>query len=658
MHAPPEAMKLLVTLLTWTTALLSGALAVGVECNATLPWTVNPDEHPDVPEDRFEQLLRCPAGLNGCAASPIQCALDRYAVTCSCANNCEAYGDCCWEAGPTLSRTSAAACVTLNVKGLYDKDVYLVKGCNPSWPRDQVRDACENVDIYNDTFYGIPVTSERNVTYLNAFCALCNYDLNNATTFWNSTGASQRSVTHAIPAVVEHNDEQLLRPCDDRDVLDTCPEGSDAEHRRKCATYFAPVRHTKNESDVVYKNVYCGLCHGVDLSLLECAPPEVVPELRDRPRLRSFLGPNLVSLFKPVVVRGSCFSWHGDKCYIRSPEYRYANATADNETMAHSDNATSQSGRWRPYSAQNYLTVVCLSLSLVCLFLKGVVYVFYRSSRTFSSKCTLCLSATLFWSQLLFLLANSFKVSAAVCAGLAVVLHYGFLSTFFWTSVLSFDIWKNVVAAVHMTSGRRGCGFPVYCFAAWGTPSAIVALCVALNWGLPASFALSPRYGLHGCWICGPWAQVAFFLLPMLVLLILDVCLFAHIVLHIRRTVSQAAHFDFKGGGERSHMALFVKLAFIMGTTWLLGFVGAFVDALAVDVIVIVLVGLQGVYLFFGFRDHRHFVPKRFFRKDLERTMSGSSGNTVLAASVLRDPNGSVKEVHRKPAVNAFDTTK
>lgn len=654
-------MKTLLTLLLllWTAVLRGSTFAFHVDCNVTLPWTAKAEEHDDVPKDLFEELLRCPAGLNGCASSPVECALNLFAVTCSCATNCEAYGDCCWEAGSTLARPSAAACVTLNVKGLYDKDIYVVTGCNREWPRDQVRDACENVDTYNDTFYAIPVTSERNVTYLNAFCALCNYDLDSTTTFWNSTGASQRSVTHAIPRFVERNGEHLLRPCARGiQITETCPQDSDSEHSRKCATYFAPVEHKGNESEVVYKNVYCALCHGVEATLLECAPAEVVPDLRDRPRLRSFLGPNLVSLFKPVVTSDSCFSWHGDKCYIRAPDYRYANVTAQNETMANLETNATSPARRRWYGVQNYLTIICLSLSLVCLLLKGVVYVLYRHSRSFSSKCTLCLSVTLFWSQLIFLLANSFKVPAPFCAVLALVLHYGFLSTFFWTSVLSFDIWKNVAAVVHLPSGRHGCGFFAYCLIAWGGPSVIAGLSAVLNWTVRSTFPLSPRYGHFGCWIGSTGAQAVFFLLPMMLLLLLDLCLYAHIVIHIRHTSSQTAGFDFKGGGQRSHMALFVKLALIMGTTWLTGFVGAFVDVLAVDIIVIVLVGLQGVYLFFGFRDYRHFLPKRFFRKDLERTTSASSGNTVLAASVARNPNGSVHELHRKRSFDIIERAK
>ncbi|KAH7962795.1 hypothetical protein HPB52_017994 [Rhipicephalus sanguineus] len=639
-------MKTLLTLLLllWTSVLSGGGtFAFHVDCNVTLPWSsAKAGDHDDVPEDLFEELLRCPAGLNGCASSPVECALNLFAVTCSCASNCEAYGDCCWEAGSTLARPSAAECVTLNIKGLYDKDIYVVTGCNREWPRDQVRDACENVDAYNDTYYGIPVTSARNVTYMNAFCALCNYDLDETTTFWNSTGASHRSVTHAIPSSVERNGDNLLRPCARGvEITESCPEASYLEYKRSTKA-MSPTWFTRIST--------ARLCHGVEASQLECAPLEVVPDLRDRPRLRSFLGPNLVSLFKPVVSSDSCFSWHGDKCYIRAPDYRYANVTTEDETMGRLKTNATTATHWQRTACVLSYHHLPKPLPHLPLPEECRVRVLQALSDVLVQVHPLSLGN--------FVLEPVDFPSGEQLQVLALILHYGFLSTFFWTSVLSFDIWKNVAAVVHLPSGRHGCGFHAYCLIAWGAPLVIAGLCAILNWTVPPTFPLSPRYGRFGCWIGTVGGQAVFFLLPMMLLLLLDLCLYAHIVIHIHNTSSQTAGFDFKGGGQRSHMALFVKLALIMGTTWVLGFVGAFVDVVAVDIIVIVLVGLQGVYLFFGFRDYRHFLPKRFFRKDLERTTSGSSGNTVLAASVTRDPNGSIHQLHRKRSFDIIERPK
>ncbi|KAL3214721.1 hypothetical protein MRX96_034702 [Rhipicephalus microplus] len=239
----------------------------------------------------------------------------------------------------------------------------------------------------------------------------------------------------------------------------------------------------------------------------------------------------------------------------------------------------------------------------------------------------LCLSGTLFFSQLIFLLGNSFDLPATFCLGVAIALHYGFLCTFFWTSVLSFDIWKNVVA-VRRSSIRPG-DILLYCFVAWGFPLAIVALCTLMHWTIP-DFLLSPQYARSACWIGSLWSQVVFFLTPMMALLLYDIGLYIHIVVHIRRTVKRAASVDFKGGGKKHNMALFVKLAFIMGITWLVGFLGAFLNIYVLDIVVIIFIGLQGVYLFFGFKDYRHMCPKRRHKQETTVATSASTEDTEL----------------------------
>lgn len=599
------------TLLAVVTLLfLVGALCSEWDCNVTLPWSVDNSDHPVIPHGVLQDLLRCPHELHGCSPSPIVCDEQLFAVTCSCAKNCELYGDCCWDAGPNLSSRTPATCVARNVDHHFGRNFYVISVCDPKWPDDGVRQSCENATNSKEAFYMIPVTTRKMVTYFNAFCALCNYDLDGTATFWNSSGTPQTGFQVDLPPVVLKHMDTFLRPCDPHLVnVHSCPEMADKEMARKCNTYFAPVEHIDNDSDVVYKNVYCGLCNGAELSSLKCIPKRAVRETWVRVHIKTPFRPNLVSLMRPVLTQESCFSWHEDKCYIKVPEYYYTNNSMEDEN----DNEISVNNRRRmryvAYNVQNYLTIICVSLSLACLFLKGVVYVFFKSSRSFSTRCTLCLSCTLFWSHLFFLLANSFDVHTLVCVVFAVVLHYGFLSTFFWTSLLSFDIWKNVASA-RISSSKRS-GFLLYSVIAWGVPLLIVGTSVAINWATP-EFVLSPHYGRFGCWIGNLWSQLAFFLVPMMILLVLDIGLYVHTVVKIRRTSKRASIFEFTGGGSYSHMRLYVKLAFIMGMTWMLGFVSAFFNVLAMDIIVIILIGLQGVYLFFGFRDYQHLIPKRF----------------------------------------------
>ncbi|KAH6929596.1 hypothetical protein HPB50_002804 [Hyalomma asiaticum] len=612
-------MKGPVTLIALT-AVLGTCGCFQTECN-TLSWNVSKEDHPALPPERLEELLRCPEQLHGCNASHVNC-WGFSGVTCSCAANCERYGDCCWDAGGSLSSPTTSKCIQKYVKELSVTDFYVVSGCDPKWPDDEVRGSCENADKFQETFYGIPVTTEREVTYFNAYCALCNYDLDNTSMFWNVSEKDENASfpffappLYAPPPYALEKRDIFFRTCDASVIgIQTCPGGTDPETKRKCLTYFAPVKYETNGTDVVYKNVYCGLCNDAELSTMKCLPKPVAPDIYGHVAKVSPFLPNLVSIIiRPVVRLDTCFSWHKGKCHIKTPLYRYTNVStqmAANETAGILASVTS-SGH-ESNNVKSYLTVICLSLSLVCLFLKGVVYLSYKSSRIFFIE-----DARFRFRQ---------RYSAAICF-------------FSWetasmcpnqSAVLSFDIWKNVAADRLTSSSHRR--FLLYALIAWGGPLIVIAVCLVLNWTAP-DFVFSPQYGRFACWIGSIWGQLAFFLMPMGTLLVLDIGLYVHIVVHIRSTAKQVTAFDFKGGGNKSHMALFVKLAFIMGTTWLLAFVGAFVSVFALDVLVIVFIGLQGVYLFFGFKDYEYLLRRRSRRKRTAVATGVSTARTELPSS-------------------------
>ncbi|KAL3207775.1 hypothetical protein MRX96_052642 [Rhipicephalus microplus] len=117
--------------------------------------------------------------------------------------------------------------------------------------------------------------------FFNAFCALCNYDLDNTSMFCSATGNDTEDLTVYPPLYVMDNEDDFFWRCDSALVnVDACPGGSDAETTRRCLTYFAPVVHKREKpemttSEVVYKNVYCGMCNGADISSLVCSDQAV-----------------------------------------------------------------------------------------------------------------------------------------------------------------------------------------------------------------------------------------------------------------------------------------------------------------------------------------------------------------------------------------------
>ncbi|KAK8769679.1 hypothetical protein V5799_013856 [Amblyomma americanum] len=590
---------------------------------------------PETGSEALKTLLNCSShhfGKAGHAQQPI----------CSTDPSCAVYEDCCFDAAVASNGTfkKNASCISAATDNAAVPEVMMVTRCDGAWPEDEVRKGCEDRDVKNETFHRIPVTSPAGYTYSNGFCALCNYDIE-SWVFWTAS-TSEGNKTH-----FELRDDSLknkLRYCgENRNFSDTCERGGgnvSKETERKCKLYLEPVRH--GGSSQLYKNAYCAVCNHVNLSSLSCE--EVTKENASRSAdfrtNKSSVKYNSVRKLKTNDT--SCAAWFDGKCYINDTNYRY-----DNATGATSDESYT-------YTYQHYLIMVCIGLSLFFLLMKGLTYAIFSASRNFASRCNLCLSATLFFTQLVYILASYLDVPDDVCVVSSVFQHFGFVATFAWTTVLSFDMWRNISSM--RVAARSDKTLILYGAIAWGVPLLLVAVCCVLNWVAPWS-RYSPAYGQYYCFFGKHRPYIVFFLVPMGVLLAVDMGLYAHIIIYVRRTKDMRKGKGSKSGGNQpSDMALFFKLALIMGAAWFLGLLN-FINSNVTQVLTSILNGLQGVYLFFGFQDYKYYVAalKSKDKRDKKLRSSTASNNSNASAStdvqsVSDVPVGSA-DASRQPGV-------
>lgn len=647
-------MKVIPLFLAWLayastgSELLPTAAGFEDECNITLPWAVSRDVFGDIPDSVFDRLMQCPTGLHGCSDELVSCTAATYAATCSCAPNCKTYRDCCWDVAvgePSADDFPAISCVEVQIGSSWKKFIYMVVGCPVTWPDDYVREGCELADSFNDTFYLIPATSANNITYRNAFCALCNGDIHSAT-FWNSTEyQAVDRVRVVLPDIVEGQPALHLRPCSELAPYDNCTKDVPEEVSRRCKMYYAPVENANDPYGLQYRNAYCAMCNGANVSQLSCSPALHLSNVSVVSRKKGGL-PNLAALFKPVISTPSCYAEHDGHCYIRYAHSAHRVMGRSGIVALFNDTAmsppkTPQQESPIQYNVNHYITVVCMSLSICCLTLKVVVFCAYREARSFSSKCTLCLSVTLLFTQLLFLITGCLGITAVACATSAVLIHYGFICTFLWTTVLSFDIWRSVTTV--KLSSMREKTLAIYGLFAWGLPMVLVLAAVSVQVAAPWS-SMSPTYGSPTCWINTFWGLIVYFLAPMAVLLLL--CLFFYFctVSYVRSTSSAAgstredAELSGTAGSrarqQRNHAALYARLALIMGAPWAVAFLGTFLQFTAIDSIVNAMVGLEGAYLFFAFKDYRYLCSSAQTRlKARPLTSSRATSNSDVSSS-------------------------
>ncbi|XP_075537223.1 uncharacterized protein LOC142572177 [Dermacentor variabilis] len=646
----PAVMQLSLVILLCTLAALHGwSPSGGVVSAANIRTTTEAAKNSS--DEHVESLLRCSFQI-------LKTSIDIRRRLCSNDSSCIRYGDCCFDAAVAPNSTSKkdTTCVpVLDHKGVRHKIMMVIR-CNDSWPEDEVRKGCEDAGAKNDTFFRIPATSTSGYTYSNGFCALCNYDIE-SWVFWTTSFFESKQETFELH---EGSLKNTLRYCTAREnYTDLCGgvEGNVFEEAESmCKLYLEPVR--LNYTGKTYKNVYCALCNQVDITSLVCHPAERASIADTADSHNESSGFKHISVEKLASNATSCAAWFNDKCYINGTVYRYKeNMTASNATDAAGDGSYT-------YTYQHYLIMVCIGLSLFFLLMKGVTYAVFSASRNFASRCNLCLSATLFFTQLIYILASYLDVPNDVCVVSSVFQHFGFVATFAWTTVLSFDMWRNISSM--RVSARSDKTLLLYGAVAWGAPFLFVAACCGLNWGAPWS-PYSPAYGQYYCFFGKYRPYIAFFLVPMGVLLAVDMGFYAHIIVYVRRTKDfRKGKVSNSGGGEQpSDAALFFKLALIMGAAWFLGLLN-FINSSVIQVLTSILNGLQGVYLFFGFQDYKYYVAAIKARnKNEKRTLSSTASNSSAATdapSVSDVPaasaNGERQRGVRLPMDNFHDRTK
>ncbi|XP_037499023.2 G-protein coupled receptor Mth2 [Rhipicephalus sanguineus] len=577
----------------------------------------------DLPEINLRRLNHCAEPFHGCSEDLISYSTDANLVTCSCAHNCEAYGDCCWNVSfPSIlgTQTSRASCVAVQVSLTKKIHVNMLTGCPTTWPNDYVRHACERPESFADTFYIIPATSSSGVTYRNGFCAWCNNDISNAT-FWSVALYGLDSGIHIVPPrTAESNPSPHLRPCNRNVTVNTCPENVPEAVALKCKTYYSPVQDARNPDTPVFKNVYCALCNAVNVSRLSCSPATYAAEVAEQDADASVLRRTL----KPVIRTPVCYAHHNGRCYIRHyPEAsiiremsgapRYV-AASDVSTELHAP--FGYMPKWQSrHGLEHFIAFICTNISILFLVLKILVFCAYKEARRSSSAYIMCLTVTLLVAQVLFLFTKCIRLAKCFCFAGAVLAHYFFLSTFLWTSVLSYDIWKSLTTIkVSSSSPNR---LALYSLLAWALPLLVVSASLTVNQVAPES-VLSPRYGDPICFIGSLCGLMLYFFLPMAALVLFCHVLYFKTVYYIRTTSSTAECTDNvrhpgcrdsqRNGQQQTNLALFLRLSFIMGAPWAVTLVGSFVHSLIIDSVVNALAGLQGVYLFFGFKDYRYIM--------------------------------------------------
>ncbi|XP_072255796.1 adhesion G protein-coupled receptor E3-like isoform X3 [Pyxicephalus adspersus] len=260
----------------------------------------------------------------------------------------------------------------------------------------------------------------------------------------------------------------------------------------------------------------------------------------------------------------------------------------------------------------NILTIIShvgLSVSLVCLCLSLLTFILCRSLRSAHTSILTALSGCLFLAQLLVLVGLNQTTNKIVCFIIAVGLHFLFLCAFSWMSiesVLLFMTVRNLRAVNYMAS--RKSHFPFLCLLAFGVPSVIVWITVAVGF--------KKYHSPKNCWLSSNlvWSflgPACFFILTNIILLILTVLLLRTRLASLNTEVSTL---------KNTRLLTFKALAqaFILGCTWIIGYFQFASFSQIISYIFTICNSPQGAYIFIVHCLLNHQVRgeyRKFFRQ-------------------------------------------
>lgn len=257
-----------------------------------------------------------------------------------------------------------------------------------------------------------------------------------------------------------------------------------------------------------------------------------------------------------------------------------------------------------------WVTVAGLGLSELCLALHLIAFTISPELRNLSGRNLASLSLALFAAYGSFIAAQFVPVGGNICVGVALSTFYFFLSAFWWTSVLAWDVWRTIrLATVQLrcsSSGQQWGKFALYSLYAWLVPGLIVAAALLVEYldlnsppWIPAEY--HPHFGRNVCWFGQRKALLVYFAAPLAAVLFVNLLLFIDSMHMIRSTTAKSPTSSNQASGSRKQLGLYIRLALIMGLSWIAGLIAGAADFMPLWYVFVALCSLQGVFILLAY---------------------------------------------------------
>ena len=270
------------------------------------------------------------------------------------------------------------------------------------------------------------------------------------------------------------------------------------------------------------------------------------------------------------------------------------------------------------FSTTDLIVYFTLSaVSIVSLFITIVFHCICPFLQNTYGRKLASLSLTLMFAQVSSLFSSI--ENYVVCVVSAITSHFLWLSVFLWMVLIGVDMAGTFSPCTTLSkrdspSQKRHW---VYGGIAWGIPFLFVGIIAILDIKVPGIVIGYGAGSGSGCWITNKTAALILFAVPVAIMILMNFIVFAVTMRGIENSlrVSKVLH---KRLEDKQRCLIYIKLALILGLTWVFGFLADITNnARVIWYIFIVLNWLQGLFILLSVvlaRRVRMYIRRLFTR--------------------------------------------
>ena len=275
------------------------------------------------------------------------------------------------------------------------------------------------------------------------------------------------------------------------------------------------------------------------------------------------------------------------------------------------------------YTVLAISTITCTILSIISILIR--LYMQGRLSflKNYTSKmqCNLCFALLRTYFSLL--LAPFFREIYTMCKIMASLIYLGFVSTFTWMLIVTFNILSDFKNSSKLVSESNK-SIVLTNLLGWGSPLVILITVLVLDF-MPISTEFRPSLGnTHNqqtlsCWFDQRLALSIYFGIPSTTMILINSILFFLSLKAVRNAMNSSLLVD------SYKLGIYIRLSIFMGITWIFALVVCFHKNIIIQIIFVISNSLQGFFILLSATCHKRSICSRIVTSRKQTRMNHSS---------------------------------